>query len=79
MNWHIYNINHEPLCWDDKALEFNTKEEAEEFIAICKKLDLGIFDDNEIQFSIKHDILYYDGGYIKGDLFLLITNLGNAL
>ena len=25
MKWHIYNGNHEPLCWDATALEFDTR------------------------------------------------------
>ena len=64
MKWHIYNINHEPLCWEDKALEFDTLESANKFFKDVEKViseDGGILD-NAI---IVEDILYYDGGYIN--------------
>ena len=64
MKWHIYNMNNEPLCWDDKALEFDTLESANKFFKDVEKViseDGGILD-NAI---IVEDILYYDGGYIN--------------
>ena len=62
--FHIYNMEHEPLCWEDKALEFDTLESANKFFKDVKKViseDGGILD-NAI---IVEDILYYDGGYIN--------------
>ena len=64
MKWHIYNMEHEPLCWEDKALEFDTLESANKFLKDVEKViseDGGILD-NAI---IVEDILYYDGGYIN--------------
>lgn len=64
MKWHIYNMEHEPLCWEDKALEFDTLESANKFFKDVEKViseDGGILD-NAI---IVEDILYYDGGYIN--------------
>lgn len=63
MKWHIYNGNHEPLCWDVTAIEFDTREAAERFLKSC--FEEGDrpdeFYDNAI---IVEDILYYDGGYL---------------
>lgn len=53
MKYHIYNTDHEPLCYDDRALEFNTFRAA---MAFLKSFET---DDNII---INEDILYYDGG-----------------
>ena len=53
-----------PLCWDDRALEFDTKDQALEFfhsaIETCSSDD-DFWKDN----IIDEDILYYDGGYIN--------------
>ena len=64
MKWHIYNMEHEPLCWENKALEFDTLESANKFLKDVEKViseDGGILD-NAI---IVEDILYYDSGYIN--------------
>lgn len=60
MMWHIYNMNHEPLCWEDEALEFDTREDAEKFLS-------SVWDDNfdDEMPVIVEDILYYDGGYLN--------------
>ena len=62
--FHIYNMNHEPLCWEDKALEFDTLESANKFFEDVEKVvsNEGGILDNAI---IVEDILYYDGGYIN--------------
>lgn len=60
MKWHIYNMDHEPLCWDDKALEFDTREDAEKFLGSIPTSDLE--DEMPI---IAENILYYDGGYMN--------------
>lgn len=57
MKWHIYQKEtNYPCVWDDKAIDFDTKEEAERFA--IKYLE-------EEEFYIKEDILYYDGNYIS--------------
>ena len=33
MKWHIFGPEHEPLCWDGEALEFDTETDAKEFLA----------------------------------------------
>ena len=62
--FHIYNMEHEPLCWEDKALEFDTLESANKFL---KDVEEFIFEDGGILDNtiIVEDILYYDGGYIN--------------
>ena len=27
MKWHIYDVNHQPLCWEGQALEFDFDKE----------------------------------------------------
>ena len=64
--WHIWNNSDKkyPLCWGDRALEFDTKDQALEFlhsaIETCSSDD-DFWKDN----IIDEDILYYDGGYIN--------------
>ena len=58
MKFHIYNADHEPLCWDDCALEFDFAEDAYEFL---KNVDEDLVDG----VVIVQDILFYDGGYIN--------------
>ena len=48
-----------PLTWDDKAIDFDSEAEAVHFADECG-IRLGVDAD------IKHQILYYDGGYISG-------------
>ena len=59
MKWHIYNMEHEPLCWDDKALEFDFAEDAHDFLRDVD--ELMILEDA----IVVQDILFYDGGYIN--------------
>ena len=59
MKFHIYNMEHEPLCWDDKALEFDFAEDAHDFL---RDVDELILLEGAI---VVQDILYYDGGYIN--------------
>ena len=61
MKWHIYNekFSAQPLTWDGAALEFDTKEDAERFIA-----SLPITEDNDGAYTTE-DILFYDGGYLN--------------
>ena len=59
--FHIYNMEHNPLCWEGKALEFDTWEGAERFMrSIDPFFDEAIMDEA----VISNGILYYDGGYI---------------
>ena len=59
MKWHIYNMEHEPLCWDNKALEFDYAEDAHDFLSDVDEL---MILDGAI---VVQDILFYDGGYIN--------------
>ena len=59
MKWHIYNMEHEPLCWDNKALEFDYAEDAHDFLRDVD--ELMILDDA----IVVQDILFYDCGYIN--------------
>ena len=59
MKFHIYNRAHEPLCWDDQALEFDFAEDAHDFM---RDINDGL---NEEYYVVVQDILYYDGGYIN--------------
>lgn len=59
MRWHIYNIEDEPMTWDDFVLEFDTEDSAQSFLDKVEECTGEFFDD--IRF--KNDILYYDSGY----------------
>ena len=58
MKWHIYNIEHEPLCWGDKVLEFDFPEDAHDFL---RDVDEDLLEG----VVVVQDILFYDGGYIN--------------
>lgn len=58
MKFHIYNMEHEPLCWEDQALEFDYAEDAHDFL---RDVDEDMLDGC----VVVQDILYYDGGYIN--------------
>jgi ribA/ribD-fused uncharacterized protein len=67
MKWHIFDSGREPLCWDEFAIEFDTKETAERFI--YSYID-GMGFDREQYFhdygvSIEECIFYYDGGHVN--------------
>lgn len=68
MKWHIFNEHDEPLCWDDQALEFDTKESAERFLH--SYVD-AMYDDRYDEYcqtfgvEFKNCILYYDGGHLN--------------
>lgn len=59
MKWHIYNVEHEPLCWDNKALEFDYAEDAHDFLRDVD--ELMILEDA----IVVQDVLFYDDGYIN--------------
>lgn len=64
--WHIWNNSDKeyPLCWNDRALEFDTKDQALEFLHSA--IETFSFDDDFWKnHLIDEDILYYDGGYIN--------------
>ena len=58
MKFHIYNMEHEPLCWEDKALEFDFAEDAHDFL---RDVDEDLIEGC----VVVQDIMYYDGGYIN--------------
>ena len=63
MKWYIFNFNKEPLCWEDKALEFDAKEKAEAFL---KSADIP-----EEEVIIREYIFFYDGGYINASNLIM--------
>lgn len=63
MKWHIYQDDL-PLCWDDKALEFDTEIAAREFLLSAIKN--SCFDDTFwVNAELKKDILFYDTGNLN--------------
>lgn len=63
MKWHIFGPDSEPLCWDDQALEFDTEQDAKEFLASA----IAAEDDREFYSMaiVAERILYYDGGHLN--------------
>lgn len=67
MKYHIYETREcvNPLCWDDKALEFDTFKAAVNFLCAILKIVEDTDEENlYLMATIKQDILYYDGGYL---------------
>lgn len=58
MKFHVYNEEHKPLCWEGKALEFDTRDAVYAFL---RDVDEELLE----HIVIAEDILYYDGGYIN--------------
>lgn len=54
MKWHIYNLANEPLCFSDRALEFDTQADAIEFLQSGKDFDKQTL-------ALRQDILIYSG------------------
>jgi hypothetical protein len=52
-------MEHEPLCWDGKALEFDYADDAHDFL---RDVDELMILEGAI---VVQDILFYDGGYIN--------------
>ena len=67
MKFHIYNMEHEPLCWDDKALEFDFANDAYDFL---RDVDEDLLDN----VVVVQDILYYDGGYINATNLRIVND-----
>lgn len=66
LKWRIYNKYDKPLCWAGKAINFDTRQQAQRFLesyAKADNIDLDIFCA-AIGIIIKKDILFYDGGHI---------------
>ena len=69
MKWHIVDGNNNPLCWEhddwksERAIEFDTREEALEFMKIVFLNYPNLERDGA---SVIEGILYYDGGYVSG-------------
>lgn len=70
MKWHVYGPDHEPLCWDGQALEFDTNMDAREFLASAISNSVWS-EDFWVDAEIEEDILYYDGGYINATELLV--------
>lgn len=78
MKWHIYHkITREPLCWGEKALEFDTKEDAENFLGSVILNFLGNVEDFDKNTEIKEDVLYYDNGYLNATGFVVERDFDN--
>ena len=52
MKWHIYDADHQPLCWDGQALEFDFDSDASEFL-------------NSAIVNSEHDIEFYSEAEIR--------------
>ena len=71
--FHIYSFNDKVLCWkpddedNDRAIEFETQQEAESFLKMVALYYPEIYEEIE---GVVKNILYYDGGYIQGILAL---------
>ena len=62
MKFHIYGTDHEPIWWENKALEFDTSADAIKFL---NSLERYYSNQDFSKAIIKEDVLYYDGGYIN--------------
>ena len=67
MKFHIYNMEHEPLCWDDKVLEFDFAEDAHDFLH-------DVDEDLLEGCVVVQDILFYDGGYINATNLRIVND-----
>lgn len=67
MKWYIFNDEHEPLCWDGQALEFDTKEAAERFLHSHTDIMYDGYEGYCEAFGvvIEECIFYYDGGCVN--------------
>lgn len=72
MKWYIYSNSEDgyPLCTDeDKVLEFDTEESVKRFYnSVMKEWD---FPEEFRTWTIKHCILYYDGGYFNATNYIV--------
>jgi len=76
--WHIYHKRTgEPLCWDEKALEFDTREDTEVFLYSIILNYLGDVEDFDKNVEIKEDILFYDDGYLNATGFVVERDFDN--
>lgn len=72
--WHIYNMEHNPLCWKTHVLEFDTREDAETFF---RSIPTDMIEDEML--IIVEDILYYNGNYINASGYIVkFTNDDDA-
>ncbi len=70
MKFHIYNMEHEPLCWEDKALEFDTFKAALRFLYEVDAINADLLANA----AINEDILYYDGGYVNATNLTVVND-----
>ena len=80
MKWYIFNDEHEPLCWDGQALEFDTKESAERFLHSHTDIMYDGYEGYCEAFGvvIKECIFYYDGGYVNATNKIIVYNQDGA-
>lgn len=64
--WYIYNMEHEPLCWNGHALEFDTREDAETFF---RSIPTDMIENEML--VIVEDVLYYNWGYINASGYIV--------
>lgn len=74
MKWYIFESPEgiEPLCWDDKALEFNTEEAAERFLREAKENEAN--DEFFLTAAIRECFLYYGTDYINATNIHLVSD-----
>ena len=61
LKYHIYNEDGKPLCWYERAIEFDDYDSAHGFILRVEMLTGDTYEP----YKIKEDILFYDSGYIN--------------
>lgn len=66
MKWHIFNEYNEPLCWDQRALEFDEEWQAERFLkTYCEEMGTTYEEYcKAFGVTIQHCIFYYDDGHL---------------
>ena len=60
--FYIFDMHHDPLCYDDCVLEFDTAKSAEKFLEGFKSYDYQ--ELNLYNALILEEIYFHDGGYL---------------
>lgn len=77
--WHIFNDIREPLCWDEKVIEFDDERSVINFLTSYAG-SLGIsYDDYVEQFGITFEksIYFWEEGYVNFTNMIVVFNEEN--